>query len=71
MYDPKAASGYYNIIWINGSTVSVYCDMKGVNCDGEGGWTRIGYLNMSELNATCPSGLTQKEYVKLDIHYMC
>ena len=58
----SAPSGFYNIIVTNGSTVSVYCDMEGVNCDGEGGWTRIGYLNMTEPDATCPDGLTQQEY---------
>ena len=32
--------------------------MKGTYCNGKGGWTRVGYLNMSEPSATCPSGLT-------------
>ena len=36
--------------------------MEGVNCDGEGGWTRIVYLNMTEPDATCPDGLTQQHY---------
>ena len=58
----SAHSGFYNINLTNGSTVSVYCDMEGVNCDGEGGWTRIGYLNMTEPDATCPDGLTQQQY---------
>ena len=58
----SAHSGFYNIIVTNGSTVSLYCDMEGVNCDREGGWTRIGYLNMTEPDATCPDGLTQQEY---------
>ena len=22
--------------------------MKGIHCDGKGGWTRVGYLNMSD-----------------------
>ena len=33
---PDAVSGYYNIILNNGSIASVYCDMEGDNCDGEG-----------------------------------
>ena len=33
--------------------------MKGTHCDGKGGWTRVGYLNMSELSAVCPPGLTK------------
>ena len=54
---PNAASGYYNISQSNGSIVSVYCDMEGNNCDGNGGWMRIGYINMTEPGATCPQGL--------------
>ena len=64
--DPNATSRYYNISLTNGSTVSVYCDMEGVNCDGEGGWTRIGYLNMTEPNATCPDGLVQKNFYNIN-----
>ena len=54
---PNVTSGYYDITVDNGSVVSVYCDMEGESCDGEGGWTRVGYLDMSETNATCPTGL--------------
>ena len=54
---PNAASGYYNISQSNGSIVSVYCDMEGNNCDGNGGWMKIGYINMTEPGATCPQGL--------------
>ena len=39
--------------------VNVYCDMEGTNCNGEGGWTRIAFVNMSQPNATCPTGLTR------------
>ena len=53
-----AISGYYTIRAPNGSLISVYCDMEGSNCDGKGGWMRVGYLNMSEPSATCPPGLT-------------
>ena len=42
---PNATSGYYNITHSNGSIVSVYCDMEGSNCDGNGGWMRVGYIN--------------------------
>ena len=61
-----ATSGYYTIRAPNGSLISVYCDMKGSNCDGKGGWMRVGYLNMSEPNATCPSGLTLREFNNID-----
>lgn len=30
--------------------------MEGSNC-GEGGWTRVAYLNMSQPGANCPQGL--------------
>ena len=56
---PSAPSGYYQIRVPNGSLVQVYCDMEGTNCGGQGGWTRIAYLNMSQSEATCPQGLTQ------------
>lgn len=53
---PDSTSGYYNIELTNGSTINVYCDMEGVNCDGEGGWMRLAYLNMSDPTEQCPSG---------------
>ena len=42
--------------------------MEGINCDGEGGWTRVGYLNMSQSGATCPTGLPA---VTLNNHTLC
>ena len=36
--------------------------MEGNNCDGVGGWMRVGYFNMSEPNATCPLGLIQQQH---------
>ena len=50
---PDAASGYYNIYLADGSITSVYCNMEG--CDGEGGWTRVAYLNMSDPSQQCPT----------------
>ena len=50
--------------------MQVYCDMEGINCDGEGGWTRVAYLNMTEPNATCPAGLIRQEYNDID-HPLC
>ena len=67
---PSATSGYYNIILTNGSIVIVYCDLEGINCDGEGGWTRVAYLNMTEPGTTCPSGLTQSGYIDIN-HDVC
>ena len=67
---PSATSGSYNIILTNGSIVTLYCDMVGINCDEEGGWTRVAYLNMAEPGTTCPSGLTQTEYININ-HDVC
>ena len=58
---PSAPSGYYQIHAApNGQLVQVYCDMEGINCGGEGGWTRVAYVNMSQSGATCPQGLTER-----------
>ena len=58
--NPSAPSGYYNITTTNGSSIQVYCDMEGTNCGGEGGWTRVAYVNMTQPGATCPQGLEQQ-----------
>ena len=63
-------SGYYTILASNDSLISVYCDMEGSNCDGKGGWMRVGYLNMSEPNATCPSGLIFHQHNNIT-HNLC
>uniref|UniRef100_A0A1X7VAE8 Uncharacterized protein n=1 Tax=Amphimedon queenslandica TaxID=400682 RepID=A0A1X7VAE8_AMPQE len=44
--------------------------MNGINCDGEGGWTRVGYLNMTQSGATCPTGLTQFNFTNIS-HPLC
>ena len=54
-HDPTAPSGYYNITLSNGTTTTVYCDMD-LNCNGERGWMRVGYLNMTDPNEQCPPG---------------
>ena len=66
----SAPSGYYTIIAPNGSHISVYCDMVGSNCDGEGGWMRVGYLNMSEPGVICPPGLMLRQFSNID-HGVC
>ena len=68
--NPSATTGYYDIQLTNGSIISVYCDMEGDNCDGEGGWTRIAYVNMAEPGATCPEGLTAQSYSNIN-HDLC
>ena len=57
---PSAPSGYYQITASNGSLVQVYCEMEGTNCGGEGGWTRVGNVDMTQSGTTCPQGLTQR-----------
>ena len=60
---PTAPSGYYNITLSNGSKVEVYCDMEGSHCDGEGGWTRVAFVNMSKPGSPCPPGLVQYDNI--------
>ena len=57
--NPSAPSGFYQITSTNGSLVQVYCDMEGTSCGGEGGWTRVAFVNMTKPGATCPQGLDQ------------
>ena len=64
---PSAPSGYYQIRVPNGSLVQVYCDMEGTNCGGEGGWTRVAHVNMSQSGATCPQGLKQTNFSGLTL----
>ena len=58
----SAPSGYYNITTANGSVAHVYCDMEGTHCGGEGGWTRVTYINMTQAGTTCPQGLEQMSF---------
>ena len=57
---PYVSSGYYQIQTANNLYVQVYCDMEGTNCGGEGGWTMVAYVNMTQAGATCPQGLIQR-----------
>ena len=60
---PTALSGYYNITLSNSSQVEVYCDMEGSHCDGEGGWTRVAFVNVSKPGSSCPHGLVQYDNI--------
>ena len=56
--DPTAPSGYY---WVNTTTgpLQVYCQMDTNNCGNiTGGWMRAAYINMTDVSASCPQGLT-------------
>ena len=68
--DSSSVSGYYIIRTGKGDLNKVYCDMEGVKCGGVGGWTRIGYINMTESPSTCPFGLSPITYSNLD-HQLC
>ena len=59
-----------SISCVNLVSAQVYCDMEGINCDGGGGWTRVAYLNMTEPNATCPTGLSTLSYENFT-HNLC
>ena len=65
-----ATSSYYTIQSPTGSLISVFCDMEGSNCDDKGGWMKVGYLNMSEPNTTCPSELSLWQFNNID-HGLC
>ena len=54
----SASSGYYQIQTANGGLEHVYCDMEGANCGGEGGWTRVFRLNMTDPSSQCPAGFS-------------
>ena len=51
----------------NESLVQVYCDMEGANCGGQGCWTGVAYVNMSQSGATCPQGLTEQTFSGLTL----
>ena len=60
---PMAPSGYYQLSGLaDDDHEQVYCDMEGTNCGGERGWTRVAYVNMTQPGATCPNGLTQRNF---------
>ena len=53
---PISPSGYYHV----NITQSIYCNMEEL-CGEEGGWTRLAYLNMSDITQNCPPGLEKWE----------
>ena len=67
--NPEAVSGDYTIAYPNSTAYTVYCKMDTTDC-GEGGWTRIAYINMTEPGATCPDGFVTKNYNNID-HSLC
>ena len=47
---PDSPSGYYHV-----NNKLIYCHM-GELCNTEGGWTRLGHLDMTDSTVSCPSG---------------
>ena len=56
--NPSASSGFYQIQTANSGQAQVYCDMEGANCGGEGGWTRVFRLYMTDPSSQCPTGFS-------------
>ena len=57
--NPALPSGYYNITTPQG-VERVYCEMNTRNCGNTaGGWMRAAYIDMTEVNNTCPQGLIE------------
>uniref|UniRef100_A0A1X7TNN4 Fibrinogen C-terminal domain-containing protein n=1 Tax=Amphimedon queenslandica TaxID=400682 RepID=A0A1X7TNN4_AMPQE len=53
---PNSPSGIYILVTTNGSSLYyTYCNMEEL-CGSGGGWTRLGYLDMSDSTVNCPSG---------------
>ena len=50
---PNSPSGYYYV-----NSRNIYCNM-GELCGQDGGWTRIAYLDMTDITQNCPSGLQE------------
>ncbi len=48
-------SGYYTLHTEQSDPFSAFCDMSPGKCNDTKGWTRIGYLNMSLPNHSCPT----------------
>ena len=52
-------SGWYWLTRCDGNHVQVYCSMTNpCGCSGGGAWMRVGLLNMTDPDETCPSGMT-------------
>ena len=60
LHNSSSPSGHYNLTVGNGSTLEVYCDMKGDNCGMEGGWMKVTYINKTETGSLCPQGLNMR-----------
>ena len=60
-HSPYSPSGYYRLgraIGGYATTYLSYCHM-GELCNSKGGWSRIAYLDMTDINQYCPYGFKQ------------
>ena len=51
---PASPSGVY-LLDLDGETQYVYCHLEEL-CGSDEGWTRVAYLDMSDLSEECPTG---------------
>ena len=55
---PESESGQYQILDIPNKEIhNVYCNMGELCGDQDGGWTRVGFLDMTNTSQKCPTGL--------------
>ena len=59
--EPSSQTGYYPVMGSSGNIFGMYCNMDTL-CGSGGGWTRIGFLNMSDYRQQCPDNW--EEYTK-------
>ena len=52
---PASPSGVYLLSNLDGETRYVYCHLEEL-CGSDEGWTRVGYLDMSDPSEECPTG---------------
>ncbi len=65
---PDYTSGYY---WVAGDAgpTGVYCEVGGADIfEEDGGWTRIGHVDMTDGGTECPRGL---EYAEIEGKGLC
>ena len=49
----NSPTGYYTVVSDDGLVHQVYCNM-GTLCGSDGSWTRVAYLDMSDIARQCP-----------------
>lgn len=57
--NPDSTSDFYDIE-VDGVAKNVYCNFDTL-CGSNGGWMRLGYLDMSDPSSQCPAGFTLQQ----------